>query len=359
MAMEPKDRRSSVVIVDDESLITRPVAQLLTRFFRSQRLPYKVISSQSPSELLETLRRDQVDVAVAISDIMMEPMGGVDFLRELKTMYPEVMLIVLTGFVEAYNAQMMKEDFQLFGLIRKPWNNATLIRMTRNAFESHRNKKLLNRYVPTEIVQEVFNSASDEILTGRELEATILFIDIRNSTQFFHNGAKEGLRRLNIFFTHFLEVVNRFENGILDKFSGDGMMVLFGVPESHSKGIAQDARDAVLAALQMREIVHRLNVESGGEPVRIGVGISTGPVVAGNIGSEERANYTVVGHDVNVAARLEREAKSIEDSILISEQCFEYAKDVVEARERDPLEARATRSEVRVYEVLRIKAQPC
>jgi adenylate cyclase len=147
-----------------------------------------------------------------------------------------------------------------------------------------------------------------------------------------------------------LDVLGKY-GGILDKFMGDGIMALFGVP-SPSQAPANDARNAVLAALEMRDVVHRLNRQQQEFPLTIGVGISTGSVIAGNIGTEERANYTVLGKDVNVAARLEKAAKSVQDGILISQSTYEYARDVIEVRPSDPLPAKGERDKVSVYEVL-------
>jgi adenylate cyclase len=102
----------------------------------------------------------------------------------------------------------------------------------------------------------------------------------------------------------------------------------------------------------MREVVQRLNQSSSQLPLEIGVGISTGLIIAGNIGSEEQANYTVLGNDVNIAFRLERAAKPIQDGILMSQRTYEYVKDVVEVRAYEPLPAKGKRDSVPVYEVV-------
>ena len=342
-----------VVIVDDEKIITNSVARQLRRLFKQENLPYKVVTSQEPGKFLNELEGHDIDLAVVISDIMMEPMDGLEFLRAVRTKYPDALLIALTGYADEHAFRVLKDELELYSYQEKPWEDHELKRIIRNALDSYRRKKLLNRYVPKEVVEEVLRRPGDEILTGMELEATILFLDVRDSTHLFHSetlGPKEALKHLNIYFKGLLAVLDKY-NGILDKFMGDGMMALFGVPNSRQTP-AGDAKDAVLAALEMREIVQRLNQSSSQLPLEIGVGISTGSVIAGNIGSEERANYTVLGNNVNIAFRLERAAKPIQDGILISQSTYQYVKDVVEVRAYEPLPAKGKRESVPVYEVV-------
>jgi class 3 adenylate cyclase len=342
-----------VVIVDDEQIITNSVARQLRRLFRREKLPYKVVTSQEPEKFLEEIESHDIDLAVVISDIMMEPMDGLDFLRAVQTKYPDALLIALTGYAGEQAFRVLRDELELYSYQEKPWEDDELKRIIKNALDSHRRKKLLNRYVPKKVVTAVLSRPNNEILEGQELEATILFLDVRDSTHLFHSetlGPKEALKHLNMYFKELLAVLGKY-NGILDKFMGDGMMALFGVPDS-TKTPADDAKNAVLAALEMREAVQRLNQSSSELPLEIGVGISTGLVIAGNIGSEEQANYTVLGNDVNIAFRLERAAKPIQNGILMSQRTYQYVKDVVEVRAYEPLPAKGKRDSVPVYEVV-------
>lgn len=344
----------TVVVVDDESMITNPITRLLEDLFEEEELHYKVLASQSPAEILSLVENYDSDLAVVISDIMMEPIGGLEFLKLMKARHPETLLIVLTGFASEYDAYTLKEKFELFSYLEKPWDDDQLKRTVKNALDSYRRKRLLNRYVPKEIVEEVLRRPDNEILAGVEQEVTVMFLDIRNSTQLFHSetlGVQAALQRLNTYFRELLVVLDKYDNGILDKFMGDGIMALFGLPVSYSRTPSQDARDAVLAALEMRERVQRLNRQAR-PPLTIGIGISTGWVIAGNVGTEERANYTVLGNDVNIASRLEKAARPIKDGILISQNTYDYVKEIVKVEPYDPLPAKGKRGRVPVYQVL-------
>ncbi len=341
----------SVIIVDDESIITRPVRRLLRRLFKQESMDYEVYDYQSPEDALGWIAKKEYDVALVISDIMMQPMNGLDFLREIKETHPETLLIVLTGYADQEMFRNLNEQLELYSYYEKPWNDEKLQRTVRNALNLYRRKRLLSRYVPDEVVEKVLMHPDDEILEGVELETTILFLDVRDSTFLLSSddiGPKKALEYLNTYFEKLLIVLEVY-GGILDKFMGDGFMALFGVPVP-AAAPADDAQNAVLAAIKMREIVHELNKVQKETPLEIGVGISTGTVIAGNIGSQHRANYTVLGSHVNIAFRLQRAVKPITDGILISQTTYDYVKEVVEVRPYDLLSSKI--GEIETYEVL-------
>lgn len=341
-----------IFVVDDEEIITKPIKRLLSNWFRKEGLNYRVEATQSPMDALDLIEGGGRDLALVISDIMMQPIDGLEFLRAVRARHPETLLMVLTGYADEYAFTTLKEEFELYSYQEKPWDDEQLLRIVKNALDSHRRRKLLNRYVPRKIVDAVLECPDDELVEGIDLEVTILFLDIRDSTRLFHSeamGPKQALKHLNSYFREILDILEEY-GGVLDKFMGDGIMALFGVPSSETP--VENARNAVLAALEMKEAVHRLNRQHTESPLAIGVGISTGLVIAGNVGTEEYANYTVLGNDVNIAARLEKAAKPIRDGILISQNTFEYVEDIVEIQPRDPLPRKGKRSAIPVYEVL-------
>jgi adenylate cyclase len=283
----------------------------------------------------------------------MEPIDGLEFLKSVQSQYPEALLIVLTGYADQQAFRVLTNELELYSYQGKPWNDHELKRVVRNALDSYNRKKLLSRYVPKEIVEAMLTD--DELLRGVELEASVMFLDLRNSTELFHSqtiNAQEALMRLNGFFKELLSVIDKYNNAVLDKFTGDGIMVFFGIPTSRSKTPGQDACDAVFAALEMRERVQSLNQERNQFPLTIGIGISTGRVIAGNVGTEDRVNFTVLGNDVNIASRLEKAARPVVNGILISQNTYAYVKDIVNVQEYDPLPAKGNRDSVQVYEVL-------
>jgi class 3 adenylate cyclase len=344
-----------VIVVDDEKLITRPVSRLLKSFFRQEGLDYEVIASQSPLEILNMIENSHTAIALVISDIMMEPMNGLDFLRAVKSSHPETLIIALTGYTDQEIFRTLNEQLELYSYYEKPWDDKQFKRTIRNALNLYRRKRLLNKYVPEEIVEKVLQDSDDEILEGTELEATILFLDFRSSSQLYKSekmGPKKALKHLNMYFEEMLPVLDKY-NGILDKYVGDGFMALFGVPYP-SNSPQMDAQNAVKAALGLREIVHAVNARSQEHPLDIGIGICTGQVIAGNIGTEQRANYTVLGTPANIATRLEKAARPIKDGILISPNTYAYTKDSFKLARRDDLAVIKEDESLTAYEVLGI-----
>lgn len=168
--------------------------------------------------------------------------------------------------------------------------------------ERDRVRDLLDKNVSPEVAARLLREGA--ALGGEEREVTILFADLRGFTALSETlPARELVRQLNRYFDRMSTVIEA-EGGVIDKFIGDAIMALFGAPVGQT-----DATDRALrAALRMREALVALNTElaaEGAPPLAFGIGINTAQVVAGNIGSQRRLNYSVVGDGVNVAARLQ------------------------------------------------------
>jgi adenylate cyclase len=191
-------------------------------------------------------------------------------------------------------------------------------------------------------------------LGGQTLKVTILFTDIRSFTSISEKMEAHALvALLNEYFTDMVAAIME-EDGVVDKYIGDAIMAVFGAPVQRN----QDSLHAVRAAVHMRVALSKLNErlrERGLPAIRTGIGIHTGDVVAGNIGSEKRMEYTVIGDAVNLASRLESSTKEVGVDILISEDTYEEVKEYIDARPVRELTVKGREKPVMTYEVLGIK----
>jgi len=204
------------------------------------------------------------------------------------------------------------------------------------------------RYVSPRVLERILEGrvAAD----GEVLVATVLFCDLRGFTAMSDGrAAPEVVAILNRYLDVLVESVSRHD-GVVDKFIGDAVMAAFGAPLSQG----DDAFRAVQAALDMVAAVDRLNAtqrQSGGPALDLGVGLHTGEVVAGNIGSTRQLQYTLVGDTVNTASRIEQLTKTLGARVLVSQQTLDAVGDRVVARALPPVEVKGKREPLTVYEV--------
>jgi adenylate cyclase len=183
--------------------------------------------------------------------------------------------------------------------------------------EEKRMRGTMSRYVPARVVDQLLESGEDA-LGGVYQTATVLFSDIRSFTTISEKiGARATVAMLNEYFSDMVDLIDQHD-GILDKYIGDAIMAVFGAPFTGE----QDAENAVLTAWDMFDALDKLNLDRlarGDAAIKIGLGLNTGKVVVGNIGSTRRMDYTVIGDAVNLAARLEGATKQYGARFLISE----------------------------------------
>ncbi len=221
--------------------------------------------------------------------------------------------------------------------------------------ERDRDKAMFGKYLTASVMDHV---RAGRVQPGGELKpVTILFSDIRSFTTISENmDAKELVALLNEYFTEMVGIVME-ENGVVDKYIGDAIMAVFGAPV----GKDDDPVRAVRAAVRMRVALAKLNIsleKRGMQQLRTGIGVHTGVVVAGNLGSEKRMEYTVIGDAVNLASRLESATKELHVNILISEDTYELVKDSIDTRQVKEIHVKGRGKPVMTYEVLGIKGEP-
>ncbi len=193
-------------------------------------------------------------------------------------------------------------------------------------------KKMFSKYVSREVLAEILLHQNEVVLGGVEKEITVLFSDIRGFTTLSEaTQPAELVALLNEYFTLMADEIMRHQ-GVVDKYIGDAVMAFWGAPLENT----EQAHHAVLAARGMMEQLKKFNAKlaaSGKHPIDIGIGIYTGPAIAGNIGSRERFNYTVIGDTVNIASRLEGLNKEYKTNIIIGETTKRKLPNTIPVRE--------------------------
>ncbi len=211
----------------------------------------------------------------------------------------------------------------------------------------------MGKYISKDVMRNVVSNIDSVKLGGKRACVTVLFADIRGFTSISEQlSAEEVTNILNEYFSAIAPIIENY-NGILNKFMGDAVLAVFGEPiknENH-------AIDAVRCADAMLKKVKQLQVkwlDEGKPKIEIGIGISTGEAFVGNIGSEERLEYTVIGDTVNTASRIENYNKVYKTKFLISEETFLRVQKYVDVIKIREVTIRGKSKKINIYEVLRI-----
>lgn len=223
--------------------------------------------------------------------------------------------------------------------------------------QEKRMKSTLYRYMTPGVAEQVMALGDENLMVGERRDVTILFSDIRGYTTLTENlEATEVVSLLNEYFETMVESVFDYQ-GTLDKFIGDALMAVFGAPLP----VEDHGWMAVKSALDMRRRLEEFNhsrVIDNQPQIRFGIGISSGEVVSGNIGSHKRMDYTVIGDGVNVSSRLESLTKEYLCDIIISEQTLQLCGDRLWVRELDKIRVKGKHEATRIFEVIGEKHQP-
>lgn len=220
-----------------------------------------------------------------------------------------------------------------------------------------RTKKALRsfkKYVPAELVHQIVMTKKEAVLSGDELEATFMFTDIEGFTSISENVEIESLvAKMADYFKIMTTSIHR-NSGTVDKYIGDAVMAFWGAPDY----LENHAFLACKSALECNEEVKNLNLlltEEGFPPLNTRIGIHTGKAIIGNMGYEERLNYTAIGNTVNMASRLEGINKFYDTNILISNDTYKTVKELVVTRRLDKIIFKGKRNWITVHELLGIK----
>lgn len=229
---------------------------------------------------------------------------------------------------------------------------AALLHITYGFFVEQRNKRHLSQvfgqYIPPSLVEEIDEAGEEVSLEGETREMSVLFSDVRSFTTISEGlDARELTQMMNEFLTPFTGAIQE-QRGTIDKYMGDCVMAFWGAPLTDE----EHAKHAVTAAFAMLEAVKSLDEpfeEKGWPPIRVGVGIASGPMNVGNMGSEFRVAYTVMGDTVNLGSRLEGITKQYGVDIIVNDRTAELVTDYA-FREIDLVRVKGKNEPVAIYE---------
>jgi adenylate cyclase len=234
--------------------------------------------------------------------------------------------------------------------LRKPVNPVLLKARINSSLEKKRlrdqQRELVKRFATSEVAQDLQQSGF--ALGGRHVHGTAMFSDIRGFTSLAERqDPQETIELLNTYYTLMFEAITS-QGGVVNQMVGDGLMAIFGAPLP----LKEPALAAVRAALDMQEMIVLLNAEresQGKPPIRIGVGIATGAMIAGYTGTNQRATYTCVGDTVNVAARLEGHTKVIARGIAVDGATHEALNGRIAMERFEPVTLKGKSAATDVY----------
>ncbi len=339
MTAQDKDAPPLIMVVDDDWMNREVLEAYLTD------AGYDVILAHSGARALELAQATPPDLVLL--DINMPGMSGYEACARLKSdeltrFTPVVMVTALEAEDDKIRAiQSGADDF-----LTKPFNSLMLLTRVRSLLRikqlhdelESRNtllRRVLNRYVNEDIVDVILVDPDKYLKLGGDTRTvTVFFADIRGFTAFAERRpAHEVLQILNRFFNELTEVIFA-HHGTFDKYVGDELMAFFGAPVA----TGDDVLNALQSALEMQQVFRRVRDSLDLpelEPIGLGIGLHSGEVAVGNVGSERVMSYTVIGDVVNTAQRIQEAAQS--GQILISEATYRLAESLLDA---ERLEAR-------------------
>jgi len=309
---------SARLLIVDDNKVNR---LLLSRSV--ELLGHRIALAENGRIALDKLRKEPFDLLLL--DIEMPELDGFAVLEQLKV-DPKLrdVPVIVTSSVEGLDNIIRCIELGAEDYLPKPVNQVLLKARIGAGLEKKRlrdqQKALVQRFATSEVAEDLLQSGF--ALGGKRDHASVMFSDIRDFTALVESqGPEETIELLNTYYTLMFDAIGS-HGGVVNQMIGDGLMALFGAPHP----LDACAVSAVTAALEMFELIRQLNLDRSAAkkpPIRIGVGIATGDVVAGYTGTQQRATYTCIGDPVNLAARLETHTKVAGCGLLIDDatQC--------------------------------------
>jgi len=327
---------NGLLFIDDEEGVRRSVSRAL------RKEPYETFTAQDGKTAIAFLERHVAEIATVISDYRMPYMDGLETLCAIGRINPEITRIILTGYA-TMEAAIASTNEGIDGFLTKPFDNVELRAKIREISV----RKRLRQFISEKIYREIDSSCG--MLAQKYHEVTILFCDIRGFTAMSQQVPPENLVNFlnDQYFSPMGEIAHSLD-GIVDKHIGDSMMVVFGSLAPREDDALRAVRAGVVMQQKAFEIDQELR-ERNGMRLRIGIGISTGDVFSGVIGSLRKKEFTSIGMPVNIAARLQGLAGPGE--VLISRSTFERVKRDLFATPMPPVCVKGLETPISTYRI--------
>jgi adenylate cyclase len=336
----PVDGKFKVLVVDD----TPDNLFLMSALLEDR---YEVATASDGLQALD-IAGSGAPPALILLDIMMPDMDGYEVMRRLRKNpatagIPVIFLTALSSVEE----EQFGLDLGAVDYIAKPISPPVVLARVHAHLERSTNaqrlralSEKLGRYLAPQVYKSLFDGSREAEIRTQRKQLSVFFSDIKDFTAATAKWQPEEIKFLiNNYFSEMSKLASEY-GGTLDKFIGDGMVIFFGDPES--RGVKEDALQCVKMALAMQRRMSELQVlwrEMGSEKTfEVRMGINTGYCDVGNFGSDLRMDYTIIGAEVNVAARLEQAADP--GGILISKETYMLVRDEILACVREPLIAK-------------------
>jgi len=336
--MSEKPKRERVLVVDDDP----DIAEVLSRALADPEREVALATSGAAA-------RDRLaweNFNLVITDVRMPgEMDGVDLFRWIKENRPKTDVVLISGSPDLESA-LESFRYGAWDYFVKPLDLLQLRQSIRRCFARRRAvvdaenpeqlrdalsllareinvlgsvRSTLGRYVSKDVADAVLGSSKSAAQTGERRRISVLFADIRNFTDYAESRQPEEVfAALNTLFELWVATVEK-DGGIVDKFTGDGLMAVFNAPRK----LRDHERCAVHCALEMEREAHAWE-----GPFEAGIGVNTGEAIVGNVGSSTRSGFTVIGSAVNLAARLEKRAKA--GQVLLGSETAEAVRGDIE-----------------------------
>lgn len=316
-----------------------------------------ILQTLLKSDYITPLNRVMAFIIIALLGVVL----GI-LMSFFSPLYSVILVVISSGLYFFIAASLFFDDniwIEVVSPLLTIFLTFSIIYLFRFATEE-RNKRFIrstfSHFVTKSVVDELLANPEKIKLGGEKKICTVMFSDVAGFTTISEKLTPEALvSLLNDYLTQMTNIIFKYD-GMLDKYEGDAIMAVYGAPVSKEN----DAYNACISALEMQNALTRMRElwrKQGRDELHARIGLNTGPMVVGNMGSETRFDYTVMGDSVNLGARLEPACKQYGVNIMIGPQTYLAAKDRIIARQLDLLRVKGKTEPVKVYELLGVTEQ--